>query len=340
MSAALKQTTTAETREAEPAPLLHEIIDRMSAIEAKQSRPSPVQLRTWEEIERFAEKAARSGMVPKDYVGKPDAIVIAVQLGSELGLPPMQSLQNIAVVNGRPSVWGDALPALCRASGMAAYIKEGFRGEGDGLTYWCEAKRKDDPNPVRGEFSVADAKRAGLWKTEAKVTKRGRDGPYEVDSGPWYSYPQRMLQMRARGFCLRDAFPDVLKGLITTEEAQDIPFEATGLTPRQEPLTTGQIIGDAIPHMDASPKKRTWSDFLDELEPRLEAAQTGYEVDAIVAEPLTQKALDSAQNGAKKRLDDMIAKARARTPNQEAAGDPPDMDGEAEFVNDPANEAV
>jgi hypothetical protein len=211
--------------------LLQDILNRVDAIGVAQSRPSPVRLRSWEEIERFAEKAAKSGMVPKDYIGKADAICIAVQMGSELGLAPMQALQNIAVINGRPSIWGDAIPGLCRASGKCRSIREWHEGEGETLTYFCEAIRTDDPRPVIGRFSVEDAKRANLWKTEAKIQKMGRDGPYEVDAGPWYSYPQRMLQQRARGFALRDAFPDVLKGLMPAEEAQDsIPFEATGLS--------------------------------------------------------------------------------------------------------------
>jgi hypothetical protein len=63
---------------------------------------------------------------------------------------------------------------------------------------------------VVAKFSVEDAKRAGLWGKQ----------------GPWSAYPKRMMQMRARGFALRDAFPDVLKGLITAEEAQDYPDEA------------------------------------------------------------------------------------------------------------------
>jgi hypothetical protein len=71
------------------------------------------------------------------------------------------------------------------------------------------AKRKGR-KPVTAKFSVEDAKRAGLWGKQ----------------GPWQAYPKRMMQMRARGFALRDAFPDVLKGLITAEEAQDYPDEA------------------------------------------------------------------------------------------------------------------
>lgn len=71
----------------------------------------------------------------------------------------------------------------------------------------CTVWRKGQAEPTTRTFSIADAKRAKLW---------GKPGP-------WTEYPARMLQMRARSFALRDAFPDVLKGLRTVEELQDIP---------------------------------------------------------------------------------------------------------------------
>lgn len=137
------------------------------------------------------------------------------------------------------------MPGLCRASGLVSYIREWSEGEGDALTFYCETKRKDDPQPIMGKFSVSDAKRANLWKETARTTREGKNGTYTVDSGPWWSYPTRMLQMRARGFCLRDAYPDVLKGLISAEEAADIPFEATGLTP-QMPETKPASVREQI----------------------------------------------------------------------------------------------
>jgi hypothetical protein len=57
-----------------------------------------------------------------------------------------------------------------------------------------------------------------------------------------------MLQMRARGFALRDAFPDVLKGLITAEEAQDMPVEEKDITPPKQ--FTNPL--DAIPELSVS----------------------------------------------------------------------------------------
>jgi hypothetical protein len=132
----------------------------------------------------------------------------------EMGLAPMQALQNIAVINGKPSVYGDAAMALVQASPVCEDVEEFFEGEGTpNPVAVCVAKRKGR-KPVTARFSVEDAKRAGLWAKQ----------------GPWSAYPKRMMQMRARGFALRDAFPDVLKGMITVEEAQDYPEEAK---PRQ-----------------------------------------------------------------------------------------------------------
>jgi hypothetical protein len=130
----------------------------------------------------------------------------------------MQALQNIAVINGKPSVYGDAMMALVQASPVCEGIDEHIEGEGTpNPVAVCVARRKGR-NPVIARFSVEDAKRAGLWGKQ----------------GPWQAYPKRMLQMRARGFALRDAFPDVLKGLITVEEAQDYPDDAK---PREHNVT-------------------------------------------------------------------------------------------------------
>jgi hypothetical protein len=158
----------------------------------------------------FSEMLSSSNMVPKAYQGKPQDILVCVQWGMEMGLAPLQALQNIAVINGKPSVYGDAMMALVQASPVCDDVEEFFEGEGTpNPVAVCIASRKGR-KPVTVKFSVEDAKRAGLWAKQ----------------GPWTAYPKRMMQMRARGFALRDAFPDVLKGLISVEEAQDYPDEA------------------------------------------------------------------------------------------------------------------
>jgi hypothetical protein len=156
---------------------------------------------------KFSELLAKSQMVPRQYQGKPEDILVAVQWGCEVGLAPLQSLQNIAVINGKPSIYGDAAMALVLASPVCEGIEESIEGEGTpNPVAVCVARRRGRA-PVESRFSVEDAKRAGLWGKQ----------------GPWTAYPKRMLAMRARGFAIRDCFADVLKGLITAEEAQDYP---------------------------------------------------------------------------------------------------------------------
>ncbi len=164
-------------------------------------------LQTFDDAMRFATMVAKSDFAPKDFRGKPEACLLAIQHGSEVGLSPMQSLQSIAVINSRPTIWGDAALALVQSSPVCEYVREYTEGEGENLTAVCEAKRKGYPQPTVSRFSMADAKRAGL---------AGK-------SGPWTQYPARMLTLRARGFALRNAFADALRGLITAEEAQDYP---------------------------------------------------------------------------------------------------------------------
>ena len=165
---------------------------------------------TLTEAIQFSDMLASSSMVPKAYQGKPQDILVCVQWGYEMGLAPMQALQNIAVINGKPSVYGDAMMALVQASAVCEDVEEFFEDENTpNPVAVCIAKRKNR-KPVVAKFSLEDAKRAGLWGKQ----------------GPWSAYPKRMMQMRARGFALRDCFPDVLKGLISAEEAADYPDEA------------------------------------------------------------------------------------------------------------------
>jgi hypothetical protein len=181
----------------------------MSTEISTQTQPRGLSLQSFDDAMRFSKIIAASEFAPKDFRGKPESCMLAIQHGSEVGLSPMQSLQSIAVINGRPTIWGDAALALVQASPVCEYVREFTEGDGDALVAVCEVKRRGYPAPSVVRFSVADAKKAGLW---------GK-------AGPWQNYPGRMLALRARGFALRNAFADALRGLITAEEAQDYPAD-------------------------------------------------------------------------------------------------------------------
>ena len=154
---------------------------------------------------QFCKVMSESSFVPQGYRNKPGDILAAVTMGAELGLGPMQSLLGIAVINGKPSVYGDTLLSLVLGHPDCEDVIETIENEGtEEATARCEVRRRGRQPAVR-TFSVDDAKRARLW---------GR-------KGPWTDYPSVMLKHRARGFALRDSFADALAGLITTEEARD-----------------------------------------------------------------------------------------------------------------------
>lgn len=187
----------------------------------------------FEEAYRIAKVLAASDLVPKDYKGKPENCLVAMQWGADIGMAGLQALQNIAVINGRPSIWGDAAKAIVLAHPSCDDIEEDVEGEGDNMVAVCVAKRKGK-KPSEQRFSVKDAITAGLWKKQ----------------GPWTQYPKRMLQMRARGFALRDAFPDALRGLILAEEAQDYSEKDMGAA------TVVDENGNPVPPAAKEPPKK------------------------------------------------------------------------------------
>ncbi|KQS55939.1 hypothetical protein ASG17_07765 [Brevundimonas sp. Leaf363] len=175
---------------------------------------------TLDEAFRVAQAIAASGLAPRG-LDKPEQVMVAIMAGAELGLAPFQALQSFAIVNNRPTLWGDGLMAVARAQGIKA--REWIDGVGDQAVASCEVTRPDTGEIIRRSFSVADAKKAALWNKQ----------------GPWQSYPKRMLQMRARAWALRDGCADMLRGFQVREEVEDF-----------QPMTARQVPADA-PNLSA-----------------------------------------------------------------------------------------
>lgn len=179
-----------------------------------------LRIQSSEEMWALAGFMAKSYAIPKTYAelgGKElpyenmrGNLFVGMQYGAEIGLPPMQSIQTIAIINGIPSLWGDGMMAVVRRSGLMGSFDEGIdKGKEDDpttWTAWCESTRADTGEKKRETFSWADAVRANL------AGKRG--DMYKL-------YPQRMLPARARSWCLRGLYQDVLKGLASADEMLD-----------------------------------------------------------------------------------------------------------------------
>ena len=180
-------------------PVRQDVIEAPAAEAALHANP---EFAKFEVAKRIAHTLANSNLVPDAYRGRPNDCFVAINMGAELGMEPFQAIQSIAVIDGKPAIFGDGLIGLVRGSGKCEYIKEWLSE--DGNTAYCETQRKGEKHPVTGEYSMSDAMLAGI---DAKKN--------------WKKHPKRMLKMRARAYCLRDAYADVLKGLAAADELYD-----------------------------------------------------------------------------------------------------------------------
>ncbi len=176
-----------------------------------------------DEAFRVASAMAASGMTPKG-VDKPEQVLVAIMAGAELGFAPFQAMQSFAVINGKPNIWGDALPALLWSRGFK--IKEWFDNDDEPTKAFCRITRPDG-DEIERSFSVGDAKKAGLLGKQ----------------GPWQQYQKRMLQMRARAFAARDGAADVLRGMHVAEEVQDYQPITSRRVPSEGPNLTARLSG-------------------------------------------------------------------------------------------------
>lgn len=180
---------------------------KMASITEKYDALVPT---TMEQLIVLADRIAKSNLIPREYVGKPADCLVAMSMGLEIGLKPVQALQSICVINGRPSLWGTAARALVMASGQVKRLTETDPAEvKKNQRARCEIERKGFDEVFIGEFTADDARKAGLL---------GKDNyqKYQADMFAWRAFHQ----------AARKAFPDIYKGLAAAEELQGSePFQ-------------------------------------------------------------------------------------------------------------------
>jgi hypothetical protein len=155
----------------------------------------------------LARELSKANMVPANFK-RPEDCLFALMMGSEMGLKPIYSLNNIAVINGKPSLMSDALLAVCKAN--PEYGGMTISETPDSCTVTMKRNYSSGIQDTRTvTFTLADARRAGLVKPGSN----------------WEKYPARMLKARAQAFTCRDLFNDVLAGIYTPEEITDGKIE-------------------------------------------------------------------------------------------------------------------
>lgn len=172
----------------------------------------------------YAKAMAASNLLPKAYERQPANILVAIEYGEALGLAPMVALQQISVIQGKPTMSAQLMASLVRQAGhrLRISVDESTKAAVAELT------RSDDPDfTFRAAWTMERANAAGL------VGK----------GGSWKTYPLAMLKARAITEVCRDGCPEVLAGVAYTPEE----LEPTGgpgrvsvahLVPDAQPVTT------------------------------------------------------------------------------------------------------
>lgn len=146
------------------------------------------------------------GFLPKGC-SKEEAFARVVA-GASMGMKPIQSINGIAMINGHPTLHSDSIPCVVMASGLVTGMKYEFKGEGDNLSCTFYIRRKGVEEYQEWTYSMEDARKAGV-----------------LSNPVWKNHTRKMLFNRARTWCMRNTFPDVIGNIYTPDEIEEANFE-------------------------------------------------------------------------------------------------------------------
>ena len=169
------------------------------AVQNKVGMPVVLMPQSMSDVMQAADFLSKSALIPSALRGKPADVAIIVMTGMDLGIGPMQALQNIAVVNGKPTAEGKLLLALIQSRCPEAGIE--IQSEPTKAV----VKMTRGKNSYTATWDTARARTLGL-----------------MDKPNYKSQPGTMLKWRAVADAARTLFSDVVLGILTNDEAEDI----------------------------------------------------------------------------------------------------------------------
>lgn len=205
----------------------------MSELITQQNRVllSPI-IATYGSVEAFCKKYADSEYCPPHLQTKASEIQLMIAYGLSFGLNPFGAIKNVMIVNNIPSLYGDAVTAMCYATKELRKLQVEIIETDEQLDFEVNKKpaknliakcyiRREGIEEITTSFSLKEAFEAGLLYGTARDKKTGKMYTYAKDV--WHKYTTRMLSWRAKTYAIREAFPDKLVGLTTFEELIDYP---------------------------------------------------------------------------------------------------------------------
>ncbi|OTG80788.1 hypothetical protein B9T31_15925 [Acinetobacter sp. ANC 4558] len=223
--------------------------------------------------------------------------IIALNMAQRLGADPMMIMQNLYLVDGRPSWSSQFIIAAINSSGRYSPLRFDITGGEEEIeipyatTEWVYSKATNKKEPVESNL-VARVKnyKCVAWVIEKATGERlestpitmemaVKEGWYQKNGSKWQSMPEQMLRYRAASFFGRIYAPDLLMGLRTQEEEIEAIIDVTPEPEPQDIPTTLNSIKKQVVKVESS---------AEELEPQHE------EVPPVEAEEKVQKTKTSA----------------------------------------------
>lgn len=162
----------------------------------------------WDKMMEMAEFLSKSTVIPISYQNRPENILICVDLASRMGLSPLAVMQNLYIIQGKPSFSGQAIASLIRSSGQFSNIEVNFIGEEGKDSWGCYISAERNGKQLKGAKVTM-----GMAKAEGWTKKNG---------SKWLTMPEMMLTYRAYTFFGRQFAPELMMGLHAVEELEDI----------------------------------------------------------------------------------------------------------------------
>lgn len=189
----------------------------------------------WELVQRQAIAWSKSTIIPKDYQGNVSNCIVALEMAHRIGASPMQVMQNLFVVQGRPGWSSTFLIASvnhCGRFSSLRYEERGAAGSDDyAVRCWADERRTGE-------------RLNGTWITWEMVKA---EGWLNKNGSKWKTMPDQMFKYRAASFWQRAYAPEISMGLQTVEEVEDIatvtstPVTTIRLAPKQMEQAKSEI---------------------------------------------------------------------------------------------------
>lgn len=190
-----------------------------SALVAQENLNVFGSIQSFEDAQRMAKVFVNSSLVPQQFKGDLGSCLIALNMANRMKADPLQVMQNIYIVHGKPSFSSSYLIACFNQCGRYSAIRYKFEGEKGTDTWGCKA--------VATELATGEI----LEGVTVTMAMAKAEGWYNKAGSKWKTMPELMMRYRAATFLIRSVAPEIALGFTTTEEVLDITDRAVEVTP-------------------------------------------------------------------------------------------------------------